>query len=386
MSRTLVPGDVIGILGGGQLGRMAAIAARRMGYRTVVYTDDSASPGAQWSDGCVVGRLDNEDALRKFGQQVDVITYETEHIPLASVRLLQNRAPVYPSPHVLEVTQHRQLEKEFLANNGFPLPACATIKSYDHLRQEVERIGRMCVLKTATGGYDGKGQWKVGVTPGDLETAWRAASPHPTVLEEWVDLAFECSVIGARAIDGSMKFYGPVLNNHANHILDVSVCPIVDPRMTERLARDAVEIASALMTKLDVVGLLCVEMFVTTDGRLLVNELAPRTHNSGHLTIEGHVTSQFEQLMRIVAGLPLGSVEQIRPAAMANLLGDLWGSSTPAWEKALRQPDVKLHLYGKLDAKPGRKMGHLTATADQAAKAMELVEAARRGLTRESSV
>ena len=380
MSRALVPGDVIGIVGGGQLGRMAAICARRMGYRTIVYTEEAGSPGAQWSDQSIVGQLDNEDALLRFGQQVDVVTYETEHIPLASMKLLERSVPVYPSPHVLEVTQHRQLEKDFLASGGFPLPACATIRSLEHLQQEVARLGRMCVVKTTTGGYDGKGQWKVGVTPGDIDLAWKQAGGRPLVLEEWVDLAFECSVIGARAVDGSMEFYGPVLNDHANHILDVSVCPIVESRMSAKLRTEAREIAEALLRKLDVVGLLCVEMFVTTDGRLLVNELAPRTHNSGHLTIEGHVTSQFEQIMRICAGLPLGSVEQHSPAAMANLLGDLWSAGAPAWGRLLAHPAAKLHLYGKLDAKPGRKMGHVTATADTSEAAAQLVTQARRDL------
>lgn len=380
MSRSLVPGDVIGIVGGGQLGRMASICARRMGYRTIIYTEEAASPGPQWADQCVVGALDNEDLLTKFGRQVDVVTYETEHIPLPSMHLLERLIPVYPSPHVLSITQHRQLEKDFLLQNGFPLPACATIRSYDHLLQEVGRLNRPCVLKTATGGYDGKGQWKVGLEAGDVAAAWKAANGRGTVLEEWVDLAFECSVIGARAVDGTMAFYGPLLNDHANHILDVSVCPIVESRMSESLRREAREIAAALCTKLDVVGLLCVEMFVTTGGKLLVNELAPRTHNSGHLTIEGHVTSQFEQIMRIVAGLPLGSVDQIRPAAMANLLGDLWAAGPPRWDRLLRHPAAKLHLYGKLDAKPGRKMGHVTATAETPEAAAETVQRARADL------
>ena len=380
MSRALVPGDVIGIVGGGQLGRMAAICARRMGFRVAIYTEEAGSPGAQWSDLTVVGQLDNEEALLKFGRQVDVITYETEHIPLPSMRLLERHCPVYPSPHVLEVTQHRQLEKEFLASSGLPLPACATIRSFDHLQQEVAKLNRMGVVKTATGGYDGKGQWKVGVVPGDVEAAWKAAGGRPLVFEEWVDLAFECSVIGARAVDGSMAFYGPVLNDHANHILDVSVCPIVESRMSTALRQQARDMTEALLRKLDVVGLLCVEMFVTTDGRLLVNELAPRTHNSGHLTIEGHVTSQFEQIMRICAGLPLGSVDQLRPVAMANLLGDLWSAGPPAWGKMLAHPAAKLHLYGKLDAKPGRKMGHITATAESSEAAAKIVTQARRDL------
>jgi 5-(carboxyamino)imidazole ribonucleotide synthase len=258
------------------------------------------------------------------------------------------------------------------------VPSFAAIRSLDDLHKAVAAIGRPGVLKTASSGYDGKGQAKI--TPeADLAAAWSSLRTDEAIYEAFVRFDREVSVIGVRGADGSTAFYGPIENEHRNHILDVSRCPADVP---DRVRRDALDIARSVLETLDVVGVLCVELFLKADGALLVNELAPRPHNSGHLTIEGFATSQFEQQVRAVAGMPLGAAEQLRPAAMANLLGDVWAKGEPRWDRALAVPGVALHLYGKQEPKPGRKMGHLTATAETTTEAARRVIAARDALIR----
>lgn len=374
----ILPGATVGVLGSGQLGRMFAIAARRMGYRVHTFSPDRDTPTGQVADREVTAAYEDLDALRAFARGVQVVTFEFENVPAASVEAIAEIVPVRPSGFVLHTAQHRAREKTFLANAGLPVTPFALIDSEADLAAAVARLGCPAVLKTASFGYDGKGQAKV-ASAAEALAAWEKLNRQPCVLEAFIEFDREVSVIAARGLDGAIAHYGVIENVHRHHILDVSVSPA---SVTEDVEREAVRIASATLEALDLVGLLCVEMFLTRDGRLLINELAPRPHNSGHLTFDAHVTSQFEQQLRAVCGLPLGSTERLRPAAMSNLLGDVWRDGEPDWEAALRFPGVKLHLYGKSDPRPGRKMGHLTALADTPAEAIEAVTAARAALLR----
>jgi 5-(carboxyamino)imidazole ribonucleotide synthase len=374
----VLPGATVGVLGTGQLGRMFAIAARRMGYRVHAFSPDRETPTGQVADREVTAAYDDLDALRQFARSVHVVTFEFENVPAASVEAVAEITPVRPSAFVLHTAQHRAREKTFLAKAGLPVTPFALIDSEADLAAAVARLGCPAVLKTASFGYDGKGQAKI-ASAGDALAAWDKLNRQPCVLEAFIEFEREVSVIAARGLDGAIAHYGVIENVHRNHILDVSVSPA---NVGVEVEREAVRIASATLEALGVVGLLCVEMFQTRDGRLLINELAPRPHNSGHLTFDAHVTSQFEQQLRAVCGLPLGSTERLRPAAMSNLLGDVWRDGEPDWAAALRFPGVKLHLYGKTDPRPGRKMGHLTALADTPDEAIRAVTAARAALTR----
>lgn len=375
--RPILPGATIGVMGAGQLGRMFAIAARRMGYRVHAFSPDRDTPTGQVADLEVSASFDDHDALTAFASRVDAVTFEFENVPSTSVAIVAEHVPVRPSGHVLHVTQHRAREKTFLAKAGLPVTPFALIDSDQALADAVTRLGCPAVLKTASFGYDGKGQVKVARAE-DAAAAWATIGRAPAVLEAFIDFDREVSMVAARGVDGSVAHYGVIENRHRHHILDVSVAPADVP---PAVAVEAEAIVRATLEALDVVGLLCVEMFLTRDGRLLINELAPRPHNSGHLTFDASVTSQFEQQLRAVCGLPLGSAELLRPAAMANLLGDLWTNGEPRWEQACAFPDVKLHLYGKAGARPGRKMGHLTALAATGEEAARLAVAARAALT-----
>ena len=377
MKHTTLPGSTIGVLGSGQLGRMFAIAARRMGYRVHTYSPDDDTPTGQVADWETTAPYDDLDAVRRFAEHVDVVTFEFENIPAATVERAAEYVPVRPGGVVLYTTQHRLREKIFLSNAGFPVVPYRAVRSLAELNSSLLELGSPAVLKTAGWGYDGKGQAKIN-SPADAAQAWAAVDTGEAVLEAFVDFACEASVVAARSIDGQLADYGVIGNTHRNHILDISVAPADLPH---EVALDAVRIARAVLEALDVVGVLCVEFFVANDGGLLINELAPRPHNSGHLTFDASVTSQFEQQLRAICGLPLGSTELLRPAAMANLLGDLWTDGEPDWAAACRMPEIKLHLYGKEDARPGRKMGHLTALAADPHAAVETVLAARRALT-----
>ena len=373
----ILPGATIGVMGAGQLGRMFAIAARRMGYRVHTFSPDRDTPTGQVADVEVSAPFDDQDALVAFASRVDAVTFEFENVPAASVAIVAEHAPVRPSGHVLHVTQHRAREKTFLANAGLPVTPFALVDSEASLAEAIARLGCPAVLKTASFGYDGKGQAKIARAE-DALAAWDSIGRQPAVLEAFIDFEREVSIVAARGADGAVAHYGVIENRHHRHILDVSTAPADVP---PAVAAEAEAIVRAVLESLDVVGLLCVEMFLTREGRLLINELAPRPHNSGHLTFDAAVTSQFEQQLRAVCGLPLGSTELVRPAAMANLLGDLWSDGEPRWDAACAFPDVKLHLYGKSSARPGRKMGHLTALAATAADAERLVLAAREALT-----
>ncbi|MGE0593873.1 MAG: 5-(carboxyamino)imidazole ribonucleotide synthase [Vicinamibacterales bacterium] len=374
--KVIEPGACLGVLGGGQLGRMFAIAARRMGYRVHTYSPADDTPAGQVADVEVTAAYEDLDALRAFAAQVQVVTLEFENVPVEAIEAIETVVPVRPSGLALQTAQQRAREKAFLAERGFPTVPFAPAASLDELAEAVERVGLPAVVKTAAFGYDGKGQHKV-TAAAQVERVWGAIGHQPAVVERFVTLQAEISVIAARGLDGQVVEYAPFENRHANHILDLTTAPAAVPAP---IAAQAVEIARAILEALHYVGVLCVEFFVTTDGALLVNELAPRPHNSGHLTFDAAVTSQFEQQVRAICGLPLGSAALMRPAAMANLLGDLWADGIPNWAAACRHPDVKLHLYGKDAPRPGRKMGHLTATAKTAREAQELVIAARDAL------
>lgn len=373
----ILPGATIGVFGSGQLGRMMAIAARQMGYGIAVYSPEADSPTGQIADSEAVAAYTDRAALREFLHGVDVATFEFENVPALVAEVADDvGVPVRPGGKVLHTAQHRGREKQFLAQAGLPVAPFAIVRTSAELKDALQRIGTPAVLKTTRFGYDGKGQVLI-TQPDDAESAWTALADDEAVLEAWVDFSLEVSVVAARGLDGSFAHYGVFENRHSNHILDVTVAP---GRVSPDIARHAGELAHAILAHLDVVGVLCVEFFLTRDDRLLVNEIAPRPHNSGHLTIEAAVTSQFEQQVRAVCGLPLGATTLVRPAAMANLLGDLWVHGEPNWAAACAIPGVKLHLYGKREARPGRKMGHLTALADSADQAEALVLQARAAL------
>ncbi|HQZ97366.1 MAG TPA: 5-(carboxyamino)imidazole ribonucleotide synthase [Pyrinomonadaceae bacterium] len=377
----ILPGSTIGVFGSGQLGRMFAIEARKMGYRVHTFSPESDTPTGQVADIETCAGYDNLFEVRTFAQSVDVVTFEFENVPAATVDAAAEFVEVFPKGEILHTTQNRLREKTFLSSNGFPVTPFRHIKTIDELRAAVSELGLPCVLKTAGFGYDGKGQAKIKAA-GDVEAAFAGLNGADAVLEAFVDFEKEVSVVCARDRKGNFAHFRVIENEHANHILDVSFAPAV---VSEKVFADAVEITRSIADSLDYVGTLCVEFFLTRDEKLLVNELAPRPHNSGHLTFDACVTSQFEQQLRAVCGLPLGSTEFYRPAAMANLLGDVWSNGEPNWAAALELPNVKLHLYGKVEPRIGRKMGHLTATADTAKKAVDLVREAKRRLNNPAS-
>jgi 5-(carboxyamino)imidazole ribonucleotide synthase len=369
----ILPNSTVGVLGSGQLGRMFAIAARRMGYRVHTFSPESDTPTGQVSDYEINAHYEDLDAVREFAKGVSAVTFEFENVPFATVEAVAEIVPVRPRGEVLHITQNRLREKTFLSNNGFP------VTPYKHIKtlQDFENITFPSVLKTAGFGYDGKGQAKL-KSVGDIEKAFANLGGQDAVLENFVDFAKEVSVVGARDIHGNFAHYGVIENEHSNHILDVSFAPAI---VSAKIYNEAVEITRAVLEKLDVVGVLCVEFFVTKDDKLLVNELAPRPHNSGHLTFDACITSQFEQQLRAVCGLPLGSTDFYKPCAMANLLGDIWQNGEPNWQKALQFPNVKLHLYGKAEPRIGRKMGHLTCLAEMVEDAAETVRKAKDSLS-----
>ncbi len=361
------------MFGSGQLGRMFAVEARKLGYRVHTFSPDSDTPTGQIADIETQAAYDDLFEVRVFAQSVDVVTFEFENVPSATVEAAAEFVDVFPRGEILHITQNRLREKTFLSGNGFPVTPYRYIENLDDLRSAVDELGMPCVLKTAGFGYDGKGQSNIR-SAADIEPAFAALGGNDAVLEAFVDFEKEVSVVCARDQRGKFAHFGVVENEHANHILDISFAPAI---VSARAFNQAIEIAESIAETLDYVGTLCVEFFLTRDDSLLVNELAPRPHNSGHLTFDACVTSQFEQQLRAVCGLPLGSTAFFRPAAMANLLGDVWQAGEPNWPAALELPDVKLHLYGKAEPRPGRKMGHVTAIADSAPAAAKLVRTAR---------
>jgi 5-(carboxyamino)imidazole ribonucleotide synthase len=357
---------------------MFAMAARRLAYRVHTLAPEHDTPTGQIADVEVQASYEDLDRIRAFARSVDVVTLEFENVPAIAAAAAAEYAIVRPNGRALEVAQHRIREKQFLTRYGLPVTPFVEVLKAGDLDGAIQQVGCPAVLKTAALGYDGKGQTRIDADS-DLAAAWHALGAREAILEAWVDLDCELSVVGARAVDGSTVCFDPIANVHRHHILDVSTAPADVP---PRIAAEAIEATQAVLEALEYVGVLCVEFFLTRDGRLLVNELAPRPHNSGHLTFDACRTSQFEQQVRAICGLPLGSAELLQPAAMANLLGDLWESGEPNWAAALELPDVKLHLYGKAMPRPGRKMGHLTVLAPTAEGAKRLVLDARAALRR----
>ncbi len=356
-AKMLGPGATVGILGDGQLGRMLAMAASRLGLRTHVFGQEADSPAAQVATAATRAAYDDLAALDRFAAAVDVVTLEFENIPTATLDHLAPQVPTRPGAHVLHVTQDRLLEKDFVTATGGTTAGYRAVDSLADLEAALDVLGLPAVLKTRRFGYDGKGQVKIAARD-QAAAAWATLGPAPCILEAWVPFERELSVIVARGTDGRVASYVPVENRHEHHILAVTLAPA---EIAPATAAAATGIAEAIAARLDVTGLLAVELFLTADGRVIVNELAPRTHNSGHWTIEGAVTSQFEQQLRAVCGMPLGSPAVIAPAEMRNLIGD----AAHDWPKYLADPRAKLHLYGKAEARPGRKMGHVTWLKDR---------------------
>ncbi|HXI14435.1 MAG TPA: 5-(carboxyamino)imidazole ribonucleotide synthase [Thermoanaerobaculia bacterium] len=378
MNNPILPGSAIGILGGGQLGRMLALAARTMGFRVHNLSPERDSPAGQVSDLEVITPYYNLDQIRFFAAGVSVVTFEFENVPADSAAAAAEQTIVRPKHSVLHTTQHRGREKQFLEGIGVQVARFAHVQTLSELRTAFDEVGFPAILKTATAGYDGKGQYRID-REDDAENAWRSVGKKDAVLESLIEFDKEISVVGARGVDGSFVHYGAIENIHVNHVLDISIAPARIPAET---AQRAIEITRKILEELDVVGVLCVEIFITQGGELIVNELAPRPHNSAHLTVDACATSQFEQQLRAVCALPFGSTQLLRPAVMVNLLGDLWSDGEPDWAAALRWSEVNLHLYGKEQASPGRKMGHITVLGDSVEEALEIAMTARASLSR----
>lgn len=358
-----LPPSTIGILGGGQLGRMLTLEARRRGYRVVIFTDEPPGcPAGQLADVEINAAYDDAEALGRFLAQVDVVTAEFENIPDACLQAVEAVKLLRPGRKAIYTTQHREREKLFLRESGIACAEFRIVETLAQLEKAVAELGRPCVIKTAAFGYDGKGQAKVNADT-DLATAWQPFEGHHAVVEQWVPFVCEVSVVGARSVDGRMATFGVVENQHAHHILDVTLAPAqVDPAIIEQ----ALTLWEAVAEGLGYVGTMAVEMFVTAEGRVLVNEIAPRPHNSGHYTIDACVTNQFQQQLRAICGLSLGDPTQHSPAVMVNLLGDVWPAPEvhPDWSPIVNHPRAKLHLYGKASARPKRKMGHYTVLGE----------------------
>ncbi|MEQ9620323.1 MAG: 5-(carboxyamino)imidazole ribonucleotide synthase [Deltaproteobacteria bacterium] len=343
----------LGILGGGQLGRMSALAAAKLGVRVHIYCPEEDSPAGQVAAKTFIGAYDNKSMLRAFAESVDVVSYEFENIPIETVRYIQKFKPVHPDGELLEIAQNRITEKKFLNDIGIPTTRWAPVRSAGEIDRAVREMGLgKAILKTTRLGYDGKGQL-VHSAGDDSKTSWKRLRSKELILEEAVDFVSEISVIVARDKRGRTALYGPVMNEHKNHILSQSTVPAsISGRMEARAKEEALLLAA----EVDLLGVLALEMFVTKDGRILANEIAPRTHNSGHWTIDACAVSQFEQHVRTVCGLPVGSPERHSDAVMVNLLG----SDVRKMTKWYGMKDSCVHLYGKSEVRAGRKMGHVT--------------------------
>jgi 5-(carboxyamino)imidazole ribonucleotide synthase len=367
----ILPGATIGILGGGQLGRMTAMAARSLGYRVQVMDPDPSCPARFVVDACFEGSWDDAKAAADLARGCDVVTLEIEQLSLESLRAAQRYAPVRPGEAVLAIIQDRIVQKEWLAVRQFPVGPFRAIRLLDNMRAALDAFGHDCFVKSARGGYDGRSQLRITPRSGEsAELAWRALGQRPCIAEQAIALEREISVLVARTPSGSVKSFPSATNHHENQILAWSVIPSSIPPAMEA---EAQHIARSLAEQLGLEGILAVEMFVAQDGKLLINELAPRPHNSYHASERSCVVSQFEQHVRAVCDLPLGSTDVLRPAAIANLLGDVWAEGEPHFDRALEVDSVRLHLYEKHTARPGRKMGHLSAIGDTPEEAVTRV-------------
>jgi 5-(carboxyamino)imidazole ribonucleotide synthase len=365
--QAILPGKTIGVLGGGQLGRMLAQAATRLGYRIHVYEPAANCPAGAVAHKEVNAPYEDLATLTAFAKECDVVTYEFENVPAAPLKAIEAVTQLRPHWSVLETTQNRSREKRWLRDNKFPH---AKFAEGTDVAAGIKEVGVPCVVKTADFGYDGKGQLKV-MTDADIPAAVKKFAGQPVVIEQFIDFACEVSAVVARSPNAAVRVFPISENIHTNHILDFSIVPA---RVKPEVAAQAEKLARLIAEKTNLVGVMGVELFVTKSGEVLVNELAPRTHNSGHWTLDACMTSQFEQQVRAICGLPLGAVTLLSPVVMVNILGDAWAKGEPKWDALLAQPNVRLHLYGKADPRPGRKMGHFTVTARDADMALELAE------------
>ena len=368
-SGMILPGATLGILGGGQLGRMFVMAARSMGYAVVVLDPDADCPAAQWADQHIQANYDDSAALEHLAQRCAAITTEFENVPAPTLEYLARMRPVRPSASVLAITQDRIREKNFLKSHGFITVPYAVVEQRQALAEALQQVATPALMKSSRSGYDGKGQrWVSNLA--EATKAFDDLGGQPCVLEAGVKIQTEISVLLARAVDGKVVAYPPGENIHRDGILDVSIIPA---RISAEMAHRATQIAISIAEKLDYCGVMAVEFFISQDGELLVNEVAPRPHNSGHYTLDACATSQFEQQVRTLCGLPLGDAKLLIPAVMVNVLGDLWyAGQAPPWDQVLIHPQAKLHLYGKRDARPGRKMGHYTVLGEDMNQALSL--------------
>jgi 5-(carboxyamino)imidazole ribonucleotide synthase len=372
---------LLAILGGGQLGRMMAMAARTMGYRVRVMDPEPACPASFVVDETIVGRWDDVDAARRLAAGADAVTLEIEQIGVDALAEVARIAPLRPGVEPIRIIQDKTLQKTWLAENGFPVGPFRVVRSEEELQQAVPALGGRVFMKIGRGGYDGRGQARIGLdaraTARSISAAWKATGERPAVAEQALELDCEISVMAARNPSGEVRTYPAARNHHENQILAWSVLPAGVPQELESRAE---ELAATMAAKLGIEGLLCIEFFITRQGELLVNELAPRPHNSYHQSERGCVTSQFEQAVRAACNLPLGSTELISPCAIVNLLGDVWLNGEPDFAAALAVPGVRLHLYEKRTPRAGRKMGHLSSTGATAEEALERVLEAKRRL------
>jgi 5-(carboxyamino)imidazole ribonucleotide synthase len=367
----ILPGATIGILGGGQLGRMTAMAARSMGYRVQVMDPDPSCPARFVVDACFEGAWDDAKAAANLARGCDVVTLEIEQLSLDTLRAAGRFAPVRPGESLLGIIQDRIAQKEWLAGHQFPVGPFRSVRSLENMKAALDAFGRDCFVKSARGGYDGRSQLRITPRAGEnAELAWRALGQRPSIAEQAIALDREISVMVARTPSGALKSFPSATNHHENQILTWSVIPSSIPASMES---EAQRIACSLAEKLNLEGILAVEMFVTRDGKLLINEMAPRPHNSYHASERACVTSQFEQHVRAVCDLPLGNTDVMRPAAIVNLLGDVWADGEPRFDRALEVDGVRLHLYEKHTPRPGRKMGHLSAVGETPDEAVQRV-------------
>jgi 5-(carboxyamino)imidazole ribonucleotide synthase len=377
----ILPGATIGILGGGQLGRMTAMAARSLGYHLAVLDPDPSCAARFLVETCVTAGFDDVKAAQELAQRCQVATVEIEKVSIEVMEAVQQIIPMRPGPGVLHVVQDRARQKDWLAEHGFPVGPYRKASTEDELREAAQALGGRCYVKTTRGGYDGRGQ-DILTGPDDASRVWGVLGGVPVVVEKGLELDSELSVLVARRPSGEARTYAPALNHHVKGILEWSVLPGPLPHA---VANQSESIARDIAAALGVEGLLVAEFFLTRAGELLVNELAPRPHNTFHSTEVACATSQFEQHTRSVCDLPLGSTELIRPAAIINLLGDLWvDDAVPPFDKALEISGVQVHLYGKRAARPGRKMGHLSAIGSTPEEALQKVQEARGRLNRPS--
>ena len=367
---SLLPGSTLGIIGGGQLARMMTLEARRMGYRCGVLAEAPDAPAVPLADVWVEGELSDLAAAEKLARSCDVITLDTEHVPASMLGDLEQIRPVRPSASVLRTIQDRRMQREFLESIDAPQPKCGPVSTLEELESQTARIGFPCVLKSRQSGYDGKGQAVIR-DESELRTAWTSIGEQPAMLEEFVSFECEISVLLARNPRGEIRFYPVALNKHESQVLRTTLAPAP---IAPSVEVDAFDIAARIASALDHVGMMAVELFLVGGTNLLVNEIAPRPHNSGHYTFGGCATSQFEQHVRAVLDLPLGDTSLPRPAAMVNLFGDLWRDGEPDWAQVFAHPDAHLHLYDKAEPRPGRKMGHILILSEDLSSAVKTGE------------